>query len=84
MIPDVINVEKRAKDVAEKHFNATNVTGSANFRKDFGADELDEVEFIMKLEREFNISIPDSEAEQILTVQQAIDCVTKHLQEQLP
>ena len=45
----------------------------ASFMDDLGADSLDTVELIMALEEEFDIEIPDSEAEKIRTVQQALD-----------
>ncbi|HPO61996.1 MAG: acyl carrier protein [Prolixibacteraceae bacterium] len=44
------------------------VTDDANFTKDLGADSLDTVELIMQLEKQFNISIEDSDAEKIQTV----------------
>ena len=45
------------------------------FREDLGADSLDTVELVMALEEEFDIEIPDEEAEKITTVQSAIDYV---------
>ena len=48
------------------------VTPEANFTSDLGADSLDIVELIMELEKEFNISIPDDQAEKIATVGDAI------------
>ncbi len=48
------------------------VTPEASFTNDLGADSLDTVELIMEFEKEFNISIPDDEAESIATVGQAI------------
>ena len=48
------------------------VTPEASFTNDLGADSLDTVELIMEFEREFNISIPDEQAEKIQTVEQAI------------
>ena len=49
------------------------VTDDASFTNDLGADSLDTVELIMEFEREFNVSIPDEEAEKIATVKDAID-----------
>jgi acyl carrier protein len=60
-----IIVDKLAIDAAE-------ITPEANFIKDLGADSLDTVELIMELEREFNINIPDDQAEKITTVGEAI------------
>ena len=48
------------------------VTPEANFATDLGADSLDTVELIMELEKEFDLSIPDEEAEKIVTVGDAI------------
>ena len=49
---------------------------TASFVDDLGADSLDTVELVMALEEEFDIEIPDEEAEKIGTVQQAIDKIT--------
>ena len=49
----------------------------AHFVDDLGADSLDTVELIMELEEEFGIEIPDEDAENILTVQDALDFLTK-------
>lgn len=51
------------------------VTMEASFIDDLGADSLDIVELIMALEEEFDIEIPDSEAEKITTVASAIDYI---------
>ncbi len=48
------------------------VTNEANFTNDLGADSLDTVELIMEFEKEFDISIPDEDAENIATVGDAI------------
>jgi acyl carrier protein len=60
-----IIIEKLGVDEAE-------VTAEASFTNDLGADSLDTVELIMEFEKEFNISIPDDQAENIATVGQAI------------
>ncbi|MGM0588881.1 MAG: acyl carrier protein [Bacteroidota bacterium] len=49
------------------------VVPEANFTNDLGADSLDTVELIMEFEKEFDISIPDEDAENIATVGNAID-----------
>lgn len=51
------------------------VTPEASFIEDLGADSLDVVELIMRLEEEFDIEIPDDDAEKIATVQDAVDYV---------
>jgi acyl carrier protein len=60
-----IIVDKLGVDEAE-------VTPEASFTNDLGADSLDTVELIMEFEKEFNIAIPDDQAENIGTVGQAI------------
>ena len=60
-----IIVEKLGVDESE-------VTPEASFTADLGADSLDTVELIMEFEKEFNVSIPDDQAENIQTVGQAI------------
>ena len=54
------------------------VTSTASFTNDLGADSLDTVELIMELEKEFGISIPDDQAEKISTVQDAIDYIANN------
>lgn len=54
------------------------VTPEASFTNDLGADSLDTVELIMEFEKEFNISIPDDQAEKISTVGDAISYVEQH------
>ena len=53
------------------------VVPEASFVDDLGADSLDLVELIMAMEDEFDVEIPDEEAEQIRTVQDAIDYIDK-------
>src|SRR5690606_9547817 len=60
-----IIVDKLGVDEAE-------VTAEASFANDLGADSLDTVELIMEFEKEFDVSIPDEEAEKIQTVGQAV------------
>ena len=50
----------------------------ARFIEDLGADSLDTVELIMKFEEEFDMEIPESEAEKLRTVQDVIDYITKN------
>jgi acyl carrier protein len=51
------------------------VVADASFQNDLGADSLDTVELVMALEEEFDIEIPDEAAEQIATVQSAVDFI---------
>lgn len=52
---------------------------SAKFGDDLGADSLDTVELVMEFEKEFNLAIPDEEAEKIKTVGAAIDFIVKNI-----
>ena len=54
------------------------VTPTAEFSKDLGADSLDQVELIMDFEKEFGITIPDEEAEKITTVGDAVKYIEEH------
>ncbi|HJN06806.1 MAG TPA: acyl carrier protein [Bacteroidales bacterium] len=54
------------------------VTNEASFTNDLGADSLDTVELIMEFEKEFNLSIPDEEAEKIETVGNAVTYIEEH------
>ena len=54
------------------------VTPEAEFSKDLGADSLDTVELIMEFEKEFDIQIPEDEAEKITTVGDAINYIEEH------
>jgi acyl carrier protein len=53
------------------------ITIESSFIEDLGADSLDIVELIMQLEEEFNVEIPDTEAEKITSVGEAIDYIRK-------
>ena len=55
------------------------ITLEAKFIDDLGADSLDTVELIMQFEEEFSIEIPDEDAENLLSVSQAVDYVTKRM-----
>lgn len=60
--------------------NENEVIPEASFTNDLGADSLDTVELIMEFEKEFNLSIPDEDAEKITTVGEAIDYINQHIQ----
>lgn len=57
------------------------VTPEASFVEDLGADSLDVVELVMALEEEFNVEIPDEDAEKIVTVGEAIKYIDAHMTE---
>jgi acyl carrier protein len=73
-------LEKVKKIIAEQlDVPEADIVPSASFVDDLGADSLDQVELIMAMEEEFNISIPDEDAEKIATVKDAVDYITKAL-----
>ena len=77
------SIEERVKKIVVEHLGAKeeDVTNSASFVEDLGADSLDTVELVMALEEEFETEIPDEQAEKITTVQQAIDYIQAHLKD---
>ena len=72
------NIEQRVKKIVAEQLglNEAEVKNDSSFVDDLGADSLDTVELVMALEEEFNLEIPDEEAEKITNVQQAIDYIT--------
>jgi len=58
--------------------DASEITRETSFVNDLHADSLDTVELVMEFEDQFELSIPDEEAEKIQTVGQAIDYITEH------
>jgi acyl carrier protein len=65
--------ERVSKIIVDKlGVEASEVTSDASFTNDLGADSLDTVELIMEFEKEFDIAIPDDQAENIQTVGQAV------------
>ena len=73
-------VEERVKKIVVEQLGAKDeqVRNDASFVDDLGADSLDTVELVMALEEEFDTEIPDEDAENITTVQQAIDYINAH------
>jgi acyl carrier protein len=77
----VPSVEERVIEIVCENLgvNKEQVTRSTSFIEDVGADSLDIVELIMELEEEFEITIPDDQAEKIKTVGEAIDYIEREL-----
>ncbi|MDZ8223967.1 acyl carrier protein [Nostoc sp. ChiVER01] len=68
----------KVKDIVAEQLSVedkTKITPQSKFMEDLNADSLDTVELVMALEEEFDIEIPDEAAEQILTVQDAVDYI---------
>jgi acyl carrier protein len=75
------SVEEKVKSIIVDQLgvNEAEVTDSASFVDDLGADSLDQIELVMAFEEAFGIEIPDEDAENIKTVQNAIEYVQAHL-----
>ena len=73
------SVEERVLDIVSENLgvNRQQITRDTKFQEDMGADSLDIVELVMELEEEFEITIPDEEAEKIQTVGEAIDYIER-------
>jgi acyl carrier protein len=74
------STEERVKQIIVEQLGVSEeeVTPTAHFVDDLGADSLDQVELVMALEEAFGIEIPDEDAEKITTVKDAIDYIEKH------
>jgi acyl carrier protein len=73
-------VEEKVKQIIVEQLGVDEgeVTPTASFVDDMGADSLDTVELVMAFEEAFDIEIPDEEAEKIRTVKDAIEYIDKH------
>ena len=78
----VASVEERVIDIVCENLgvNKEQVNRTTSFQEDMGADSLDIVELVMELEEEFEITIPDDQAEKIKTVGEAIDYIEREQQ----
>ncbi|MEI8036914.1 MAG: acyl carrier protein [Verrucomicrobiota bacterium] len=72
------SIEARVKDIIVEQLgvNADQVTLEAKFVEDLGADSLDTVELVMAFEEEFDIEVPDEEAEKLQSVGNVVDYIT--------
>jgi acyl carrier protein len=75
------SIEEKVKQIIvdELGVEEVEVTPSARFVDDLGADSLDNVELVMRFEEEFGVEIPDEDAEKIQSVRDAIEYIEKHL-----
>jgi len=74
------SVEERVKQIIVEQLGVDEgeVTPSASFVDDLGADSLDTVELVMAFEEAFGVEIPDEDAEKIATVKDAVEYIEKH------
>jgi acyl carrier protein len=77
------DIKERVKKIIAEQLGVAEdeIKDESSFVDDLGADSLDTVELVMALEDEFDMEIPDEEAEKITTVRSAIDYVTSHAKE---
>lgn len=75
-----MSVEQRVKEIIVEQLGVeqNQVTTGAKFVEDLGADSLDTVELVMALEEEFNLEIPDEDAEKIVSVGDAVNYIEKN------
>jgi acyl carrier protein len=69
------DLDEKVKEIIAKELGVERdkLTNEASFMEDLGADSLDTVELVMEFEKEFNIDIPDEDAEKLRTVGDALD-----------
>lgn len=78
-----MSLEEKVKDIIVDKLGVSpeKVKPESHFIDDLGADSLDTVELVMAFEEEFNVEIPDDDAQNITTVQSAVDYLSKKLKE---
>ena len=76
----VQEIEQKVKEIIVEQLGvkSSDVAADASFVDDLGADSLDTVELVMKFEEDFDIEIPDEDAEKIQTVRDAINYIQAH------
>jgi len=74
-------IRKRVQEIMGEHLGVepARLTDTSSFVEDIGADTLDIVELVMNLEEEFGITIPDADAEKILTLGDLVDYLARHV-----
>jgi acyl carrier protein len=74
------SIEQKVKAIIAENLGVAEdeIKATSSFIDDLGADSLDIVELVMQMEEEFEVEIPDEEAENIKTVQNAVDYITAH------
>ena len=75
-----MSIEQKVKEIVAEQLerDVNEVTADASFVDDLGADSLDIVELVMKMEEAFEIEIPDEEAEKIKTVKNVVEYIQAH------
>ncbi len=82
MVATAVEIEEKVIQIVSEQMSVDKkeVSRNTSFVNDLNADSLDTVELVMELEDEFDLTIPDEEAEKLKTVGEAIDYIRKHLE----
>jgi acyl carrier protein len=80
-VPELAEIETKVRKIVAEQMGMSEdeISRETSFVNDLNADSLDTVDLVMEFEEEFELSIPDEEAEKIQTVGQAIDYIKAHL-----
>lgn len=83
MVPTAVEIEEKVIQIVSDQLSAdkNEITPATSFVNDLNADSLDTVELVMELEDEFDLTIPDEEAEKLKTVGEAVEYIRKHLED---
>ena len=82
-VPTAVEIEEKVFQIVSEQMSVdkNELGNETSFVNDLNADSLDTVELVMELEDEFDLTIPDEEAEKLKTVGEAIDYIKKHLED---
>ena len=82
-MPTAVEIEEKVVQIVSEQMSVDKgeIARGTSFVNDLNADSLDTVELVMELEDEFDLTIPDEEAEKLSTVGEAIDYIQKNLNE---
>jgi len=80
-VATVAEIEEKVIQIVSEQLSVdkNEISRETSFVNDLNADSLDTVELVMELEDEFNMTIPDEEAEKLKTVGEAVDYIQKHV-----
>jgi acyl carrier protein len=81
-VPTAVEIEEKVFQIVSDQMSVDKgeLSRETSFVNDLNADSLDTVELVMELEDEFDLTIPDEEAEKLKTIGEAIDYLKKHLE----
>ena len=81
-MPTTVEIQEKVIQIVSEQMSVDKkeISRDTSFVNDLNADSLDTVELVMELEDEFDLTIPDEEAEKLKTVGEAIDYIQKHIE----